>query len=151
MTARPAPPARAAARKPIVPTTLYHYTCHDHGGPGIAERLKVIPARQPFLGRTLAWFTDMDTPDPWALGLTNAFLCCDRTQVRVAVRPHEWRDLCGIRPWWTYRRTVEPVLRELLEEVGLPMHWWVTDQPVPIADITPTPAVWAARKAARHA
>lgn len=127
-----------ASRASTAPAALYHYTCRDHGEPGITRDQKLMPQRQPLLGRHLVWLTDMDTPDAWALGLTNYTLCCDRTQVRVTVHPQAWADRCGIRPWWHYRRTVHPVLREALEQTGMLMHWWVTDNAVPIDTIAPT-------------
>jgi hypothetical protein len=139
------------AAKPAVPATLYHYTCKEHGAPGITKDQKLLPHRQFLLGRHLVWLTDMDTPHAWALGLTNYLLCCDRTQVRVTVKLATDSDAAGIYPWWFYRRTIPPVLREALEQTGMPTHWWVTDQSVPVDTITPTARVWAARKATTHA
>ena len=136
---------------PVVPATLYHFTCREHGEPGITKDQKLLPHKQFLLGRHLVWLTDMDTPNAWALGLTNYLLCCDRTQVRVTVHPLTLNDKCGIHPWWYYRRTIPPVLREALEQTGMPMHWWVTELPVPIDTITPTAHAWAARKATSHA
>lgn len=138
------------AVKPAVPTTLYHYTCREHGEPGIAKDQRLLPRKQFLLGRHLVWLTDMDTPHAWALGLTNYLLCCDRTQVRVTVHPLDTKDMCGIHPWWYYRKTIPPVLREALEQTGMPMHWWVTELPVPVVDITPTARLWT-RKANTHA
>lgn len=137
---------------PVVPNTLYHYTCQAHGEPGITNDGKLLPIRQPLLGRNLVWLTDMDTPNAWALGLTNHTLCCDRTQVRVTVHPLEHANKCGVHPWWYYRRTVHPALREALEQTGMPMHWWVADLPVPVDTITPAARVWAElrRKANTH-
>lgn len=122
---------------PVVPATLYHYTCREHGEPGITHDQKLLPHKQPLLGRHLVWLTDLDTPHPWALGLTNYLLCCDRTQVRVTVHPWVCKDICGVHAWWHYRRTIHPVLREAVEQTGMPMHWWVTELPVPIDTITP--------------
>lgn len=128
----------SAAVAAVVPNTLYHYTCVDHGEPGIMESKALLPFRQPILGQHLVWLTDMDTPNAWALGLTNTTLCCDRTQVRVTVNTYNVRDAHGIRPWWAYARRMNHVLRDVLEATGLPMHWWVTDLIVPIEDITRT-------------
>ena len=135
---------------PAVPATLYHYTCHEHGEPGITQDQKLLPHHQFLLGRHLVWLTDMDVPHAWALGLTNHLLCCDRTQVRVTVHPLSGKDASGIHPWWYYRRTIPPVLRETVEQTGMPMHWWVTEQALPVSDITPTAHLWAARKASTH-
>jgi hypothetical protein len=136
---------------PVIPATLYHYTCHTHGEPGIRQSEKLVPFRQPLLGRALIWLTDMDTPNAWALGLTNYTLCCDRTQVRVTVHPLEHREACGLHPWWTYRRTVHPVLRDALEQTGMPMHWWVTEKSVPVVAVTSTARVWAEIQKAKTA
>lgn len=137
---------------PVVPNTLYHYTCHLHGEPGIRRSEKLLPFRQFLLGRNLVWLTDMETPHAWALGLTNYLLCCDRTEVRVTVQPLTHADKCGVHPWWYYRRTVHPVLRESLEQTGMPMHWWVTELPIPIDAITSAAHVWAEiRKTQTHA
>jgi hypothetical protein len=133
----------ATKPRPAVPATLWHYTCRDHGEPGISRDQKLLPHNQLLLGRHLVWLTDMDTPHAWALGLTNYLLCCDRTQVRVTVNLSDGHTH-GIYPWWYYRRTVHPVIREALEQTGMPMHWWVTEQPVPVTTITPAVHVWAA-------
>lgn len=121
--------------KPVVPATLYHYTCRDHGEPGIVEKQKLLPSKQPLLGRTLVWLTDLPHPDAWALGLTNYLLCCDRTQTRVTVQPGLVHDHYGIQPWWLYRRTVHPVLREAVEQTGMLMHWWISERAIPVIDI----------------
>lgn len=137
---------------PVVPNTLFHYTCREHGEPGIRRDEKLLPYRQFLLGRTLVWLTDMETPHAWGLGLTNHLLCCDRTQVRVTVEPLVHKDRCGIHPWWYYRRAIQPALRDALEQNGMPMHWWVSELPVPITAITPAARVWAdIRKANTHA
>lgn len=135
---------------PVLPNVLYHYTCREHGEPGIREVGKLLPYPQPVLSRRLVWLTNMDTPSAWALGLTNMFLCCDRTQVRVTVHPLTGADAFGIRPWWAYARTLPRALREVLEQTGLPMHWWVTNQSVPTVHIEHTADLWA-RKKATHA
>lgn len=138
--------------RPVVPDTLYHYTCREHGEPGIRREEKLLPYRQFLLGRNLVWLTDMERPYAWALGLTNNLLCCDRTQIRVTVHPIKHADKCGVHPWMYYRRTVHPVLRDALEQTGMPMHWYVTELAVPIDTITPIARVWAdLRKADAHA
>jgi hypothetical protein len=134
----------------IIPSVLYHYTCKNHGEPGITTSGKLLPFPQPILGTSLVWLTNMETPDAWALGLTNNFLCCNRTEVRVTVHPLKTANACGVRPWWLYARTVHRALREALEYTGLPMHWWVTDRPVPTVEIEQTANLWA-RKNKSHA
>ena len=134
---------------PAMPATLYHYTCADHGRPGI-ERTRVLkPSRQLFLRRNLVWFTDLTVPDQWALGLTNNMLCCDRTQYRVEVTVHNDQGTTTITPWWYYARTLLRVQRETMEMDGLPMHWWVSEAPVAAGDIVATADLYAARHAVR--
>lgn len=117
--------------RPHVPNVLYHYTCTDHGEAGVKRQGKVVPKLQPMLGYPLAWFTDMDQPDRWSLGLTNATLSCDRTEVRVSVAPHDGLGATTVEPWWYYaRRKVDRFIRDLYEDTGLPMHWWVSEKPV---------------------
>lgn len=122
---------------PVVPQTLYHYTCLDHGHPGIKVANILRPWPQPMLaGHPLVWLTDLDPPDAWALGLTNHTLCCSRTEVRALVKPHDHADQCGIQPWWHFARKLTRTIREVLEETGLPMHWWISEQPVCVDTLT---------------
>jgi hypothetical protein len=129
-------------RTPTVPGVLYHYTCRTHGEPGIRRSGTLRPFPHPILCRSLVWLTDLDMPDVWALGLTRHTLCCDRTQVRVTVHPHG--DAAGnpatnsIAPWWFYARPMSRTLREILEDIGAPMHWWVSEKIVPISGMIAT-------------
>lgn len=117
--------------KPHVPTVLYHYTCAQHGEAGIRRNGKVLPHYQPLLGYPLLWLTDLDTPDMWALGLTNYSLCCNRTEVRVSVAPHDDSGNTLVAPWWHFARDhVDRFVRDLLEDKGLPLRWWVSLAPV---------------------
>lgn len=134
---------------PVAPATLYHYTCVDHGEPGIRSKGKLLPNLQPLLGRSLVWLTDLDTPDAWALGLTQHTLCCDRTEIRVTAKPFHGTDKTAVVPWWHYARNVEPVLREVLETKGLPMHWWVSPQPVTAIETMPMTVVWDLKRGGR--
>lgn len=110
---------------------LYHYTCSDHGAPGIEREGLIIPGRMR--GVTIpqarwAWFTDLNTPIRDALGLTSHYARCDRTAHRYIVEdPH-------IVPWHTIRRNVSQRIRNALESApgAMPMHWWVADQPVAV-------------------
>jgi hypothetical protein len=121
--------------RPVIPTTLYHYTCLDHGAPGISVDRVLRPNAHFLLEKPLVWLTDLNIPDTWVLGLTNVNLCCDRTAVQVVVRTDTHRGAMGIEPWWCYARHTTRMARELIEDVGLPAHWWVTEQPVLINDI----------------
>lgn len=126
---------------PVVPRTLYHYTCREHGAPGIQRSGTLRPRPHPLLNRYLVWLTDLETPDRWALGLTSITLCCDRTQARVTVHPHgdaAGRDAVFVVPWWFYARQVPAVLREIMEDTGLPMHWWVCERAIPATGMIAT-------------
>lgn len=114
-----------------MPNVLYHYTCAKHGMNGIKNIHKILPYMQPMLGRPLLWLTDLDTPDVWALGLTSNFLCCDRTEIRVSVAPYDSFGNTDVEPWWHYaKHRMDRFLRELYEETGLCMHWYVSEKPV---------------------
>lgn len=113
----------ARGGSPVTTPAMWHYTCLDHGNPGILLDRRVEPC-----GPTgLAWFTDLDVLERGALGLTSVFASCDRTAAR-------WRvinaDLHLVHRWVTVRRNY-PHLQPLEEAVGvMPMHWWVADCPV---------------------
>lgn len=124
---------------PAIPLRLYHYTCAEHGRPGIEAAKHVRPFPQPLLRKNLSWFTDMELPDRQALGLTQATLCCNRTEYRVTVNTTG----SGIVPWWHWQHgKVQRVIREVLELDGLPMHWWVSELPVAALDIVETKTLY---------
>ena len=109
--------------------SLWHFTCADHGLPGIRETGELRPNELAAL--PLVWLTDLAVPSRDALGLTSWSLSCDRTEVRVPVPAHP-----AIEPWWTWRRA-HPELRpwaELLEAAlgARPAHWLVSASPLPI-------------------
>jgi len=127
-------------------TRLFHYTC-GHGRKGLGELGLVTPVAQltpeavvdPAENAVLwwlqhrVWFTDMETPNRNALGLTQNYSRCDRTRwrYRLTVKPEE----TGLKPWVDVRRDVSPYIRELLEHSpgARPRHWWVAyDQTVPV-------------------
>ena len=110
----------------LPPTRMYHYTCVDHGKPGIDKDGVVKP--HPTIG--LAWFTDLDVPHVSSLGLTDHLLDCDRTKVRYEVDPED------VTPWMDVRRTaaLPSVLRVGLESCpgAMPRHWFVSTSPVAV-------------------
>ena len=107
---------------------LYHYTCADHGKPGIDRDGLIWPSFHWRLGERLAWFTDLAEPDALALGLTSVTLPCDRTRVRYEVAAPE-----SCVPWWQFARDLPREVREDMEcAPGLPRHWWVSREPVPV-------------------
>ena len=107
-------------------TLLYHYTC--------AHRVNQIRTsgvlRPNGVVFCLVWLTDMELPDRLALGLTSQILRCDRTEYRVTV------DTDAAR-WVDYARNVPLEARRALEFApgALPMHWWVSTEPVPVVEV----------------
>lgn len=105
--------------------SLYHYTCTDHGLPGIRAASRLRPRRPvPFLeSPPVIWLTDLDRiDDPGALGLQSSIISCDRTAVRFTVHPRHavpWRD-------FTVIHHLNPVTVAHLELDRTPEHWWVT-------------------------
>lgn len=107
---------------------LYHYTCEDHGALGINRVGSVHPNWHWLLGEPLAWFTDLAEPDALALGLTSETLDCDRTRVRFEVVCAE-----SCVPWHRFARDLARDVRDDMEcPPGLPRHWWVSREPVPV-------------------
>jgi hypothetical protein len=129
------------------PPVLFHYTC-QHGHRALLSARTVRPAVQiaplQVAGTPLAhlsWFTDLSPPDPWALGLTNVHITCDRTRYRWRVDPTE-RPPIG---WGRLRNTLPRTILDGLEAEprAEPAHWWVATWPVrvtfdPITDRTDT-------------
>lgn len=134
---------------PVVPAVLYHYTCRAHGEAGIRRAQKIRPYPHLLLGHKLTWMTDMEIPDQWALGLTQMTLCCNRTEVRVTIKPHKDDGTTTVVPWWYWARIVPRVARDLLEDIGLPMHWWVSPAPVDVQQIVDTSVLLLQRKQVR--
>jgi hypothetical protein len=121
--------------------TLYHYTC-DHGRKALGESgtltglavhspntvAKLRPL-MPDYWPHVVWATDLDTPIPAVLGLTSSMLQCDRTRYRYRVT-----DETALRRWIgsPERRRTRLDLLDDLERYGLPAHWWVATDPVPV-------------------
>ncbi|MFE0021939.1 hypothetical protein [Amycolatopsis sp. NPDC059021] len=115
------------------PRAFYHFTCL-HRARSIERSRELRPNRHPLLGHRLVWLTDLPEPDRWGLGLTSAWLTCDRTAVRVSVQPNE-----GIVRWpaWALWHKVPHALVDLLEEGARPEHWWVSTERLPVSDVSP--------------
>jgi hypothetical protein len=111
---------------------LYHYTC-SCAAPLIRESRWLQPNPQVQLpdAPALIWLTDLDTPDIPALGLTSLTLKCDRTEYQVTAVTTD------AAPWSTYAKRMPRKARDVIEASpgALPMHWWVSELPVPILDI----------------
>lgn len=119
-------------------TTLFHFTC-DHGHTGIqaSAGLVIPPARRnpaavrrverlmppQMLGIT--WWTDLELPDRYVLGLTSDTLSCDRTT-------HRYRATGPIAavPFLSWSRQQNQAVRAWCDILpGLPCHWWVAPTP----------------------
>jgi hypothetical protein len=109
---------------------LYHYTCFDHGDPGIQRDGFLRPKRHILIGKRLIWLTSLEQPEMLGLGLTHDTISCDRTAVRYEVStPYAVR-------WsrWARQNKVPADLRRDLESLGMPDCWWVAERVLPVVD-----------------
>jgi hypothetical protein len=115
---------------------LYHFTC-GHAFASIAKSGMLLPNLHPLLPgrRGMVWLTDLDTPDRNALGLTSVILHCDRTEYRAVVE-------ADADHWPKFARRMTRAQRDQLELApgAMPMHWYVSQWPVPILEIGPVNA-----------
>jgi hypothetical protein len=120
--------------------SLYHYTC-GHGATDIRKQDRIIPGvhlhGKDVGGARFAWFTDLAPPVPReAVGLTSLTLACDRTECVFTVD----RDAPNIRRWVDVRRSHPDLWHLELAEGAAPMHWFVSEHPVPVlAEVTANP------------
>jgi hypothetical protein len=114
---------------PSVPDTLYHFTCVDHGHPGILGSGFIRPQASG-----ISWFTDLEAPHPEALGMMRVMLNCNRMGVRYRIE-----DTTEIAPYLEFRLRMEresesEIARYLLaleqSPGALPRHWFVSANPV---------------------
>lgn len=117
-----------------MPDILYHFTCSDHGMPGIERDGYLRPNPHPLLPELgpLVWLTDLSGfDDPVVTGLTSGtFVTCDRTEIRYPVFKAEIDDL----HWWPFIRSRcrDRVVLADLERYGWPTYWWVARCRVPV-------------------
>lgn len=108
--------------------SLYHYTCH-HRATLIRDIGVVVPNSLFWAPDVeLSWWTDLEKPDRYALGLTSYMTGCDRTEFRFAAA-----DDADLTPWghWAHARKVSRIMRDMLEGDGAaPAHWWVSEAQV---------------------
>lgn len=115
---------------------LYHFTCR-HAAERIGIGRWLTPHTQPQLdGRELVWLTDLDNPARSDIGLTSNILNCDRMEYRITAS-------CEARLWPDYLRD-QPrdfrlEARYLVTNGCLPMHWYVSDLPVPVLSLERLP------------
>lgn len=126
----------------MVTGPMWHYTCDDHGGRSLdampVPTVLPMTMSHPKVAATMpqyrmlwavSWFTDLDTPEEHALGLTRTITMCDRTERRFRVIDD---DVPLLVPWPAYRRSHPQTIWRLLEQSGgaMPAHWWVSEKPV---------------------
>jgi len=91
-------------------------------------RPKPSAAEQVVRAVLLAGFHFLAEPDALALGLTSETLSCDRTQARFTVAVNG-----SCVPWSAFARGLSREVRDDMEcPPGLPRHWWVSREPVPV-------------------
>lgn len=109
---------------------LYHFTC-SHGAERIERARWLAPHTQVQLdGRELVWLTDLDAPGRLDLGLTSVTLSCDRMEYRVTAVVDD------AARWVDYARSLPTPVRRLARALSIqarmPMHWYVSEAPVPV-------------------
>ena len=107
---------------------LYHYTCGDHGRPGIQRDGFVRPGADG-----LVWLTDLldekrRSKTRQALGLTSNIISCDRMEHVFEVEPSamSYREAvaCGLIARQRHMALVRPWTREA--------NWYVSVTPVAV-------------------
>lgn len=120
---------------------LFHYTCDDHGLPGIQAtgRLQPMPYKnsaaramklpEPPVKLQVLWLTDVVDPgDGQPIGLRGLYTDCNRLAARFIVRTDDavrWTD-------WAEARdiTTDNYWRWALELGHKPERWWVLERVV---------------------
>lgn len=113
---------------------LFHFTCLDHGAPGIDASGLIRPPAGPRPAGLppVVWLTDDPDIDPAALGIDPAravVLTCDRTAVRYAVD-------CPVPIRWlgsSFRRKADPEWVTAIEDRTCgadPARWFVSRHPM---------------------
>lgn len=110
---------------------LYHFCCF-HSAVGIRSSGELRPNLHPLLDRKVIWLTDLEMPQREDVGLTSTIIKCDRMEFRAVVEAdaQRWTDYLRELP-----RGVRLKARALTAGAGLPMHWYVSEAPLPIVEI----------------
>ena len=111
----------------IVPSSLFHFTCADHGYKALGKGGMLVPHWHPLLRADLLWLTTEAHPDREASGLGMTLTSCDRMAYRYVVT---YLDGCVPWLWSEQRRNAPQQVVADLESFGDPEHWWVSDRPV---------------------
>ena len=118
---------------------LFHYTCGDHGKPGIDRDGVIRPGSDLVRAADMtvglpqamfAWFTDLDAPHREGLGLTDTIAKCDRLAHCYAV------DSPKVMPWMSIRRALPRYFVDALEGTpgAMPRHWFVAAEPIKVSE-----------------
>jgi hypothetical protein len=113
--------------------TLYHFTCDDHGYPGIVRTSTLQPRQHPLMPTLgpLLWLTDLaEPPTLESVGLTSQNLKCDRLAKRITVQSREPVH------WSALREKAPKEVVGWLESLGQPDHWWVARRPLIRSEFT---------------
>lgn len=122
------------------PDLLYHFTCCDHGMPGIERTGELRPHLHPLLPEIgpVVWLTDIANITHCganAVGIERTLgtiLSCDRTEMRYVVDPARCP---GLIRWDEVRGLCNPLVVDDLEEFGWPARWWIARGPVPVLEM----------------
>jgi len=122
---------------------LWHWSC-DHGHDGLQRDgvVKPLSLWNPEVAREVVrknphhgwlvrvcWLTDLETPHRAALGLTSRTISGDRRACR-----YRGTDPTPPLRWAVWQRRLPHEERALLNlsPGAMPMHWWVSEQPLPV-------------------
>lgn len=117
------------------PSPLYHFTCSDHGLPGIRNQggllIPNIGVRR-ITPTPIVWLTSDPEAAREDIGLSSTILTCDRMEARCEVK-----DTRRCMPWSYYaaRRGVPVLIRDMLEFETKPDTWWVSEHPLRVTHI----------------
>lgn len=114
--------------------TFYHYAC-SHAVDGIRADGMVVPQNHAAMPH-VSWFTDLEPPIKEALGLTNEFTACNKTEYKFAV-VEEAEPLISFWPHFARTRRIHPEFRQALESApgAMPAHWFVSTHPVRVVEV----------------
>src|SRR5262249_30866899 len=113
--------------------TFYHFTCDDHGLPGILDTKTLLPCKHPYFPHLgpLTWLTDIAEPKTAEqLGLTSDRLKCNRREWRIEIQTKAAVSCSSIR------HRINPQVVADLELFGEPDHWWVVRRPLTASEIS---------------
>lgn len=118
------------------PAVLWHYTCKDHGEPGIEASGVLRPNRHPLVPElgAVVWLTDIDDAlvARFALGLAAVDLTCDRAEIRYPVFAAE---VSSLRYWPDVRAVCDPTAVYKLERGAWPSRWFLALGPITLGAV----------------